>query len=378
MTPLALDSQVILAAAALTLGLLLLLLLFAVRRGAARLEALRTAQEADRSSLLLQQEIDALREHVGRSLQASTQGMQRQIAQLAGQLDQRLHQSHTLAQQTQQNLGERLDATARVVGTVQRSLGTLEEGHRQLLDIGRDIASLQDLLRPPKLRGALGELLLEDLLAQVLPPAHVEAQYSFADGRKVDAVIKLESGLVPVDAKFPLDNFQRLRQAPEPEQARARRAFVTDVRRHIDAVAKYILPDEGTLDFALMYIPAENVFYEIIVRDERGGEDSLSAYALRQRVVPVSPASFYAYLQAIALGLRGLRVEERAREILAQLGRLQGDVGRLRESLRVVSRHLGNAASSLSTTETALQRLETRLASFSGESPAASDREEPL
>lgn len=354
-------------AAIAVLFLLLISLIVAVRRGSRRIDELRAAQEADRAPLLLQQEIDSLREHVGRSLQASTQGVQRQIAQLAGQLDQRLHQSHSLAQQTQQTLGERLDTTTRVVGNVQRSLGVLEEGHRQLLAIGKDIASLQDLLRPPKLRGGLGELLLEDLLAQVLPPAHVALQYGFADGRKVDAVLKLDGGLVPVDAKFPLDNFQRLRQAPAPEQARARRAFITDVRRHIDAVAKYILPDEGTLDFALMYVPAENIFYEIIVRDERGSEESLSEYALRQRVVPVSPASFYAYLQAIALGLRGLHVEERAREIMAQLGRLQGDVARLRDSFRVVGRHLGNASSSLSTADAALQRLETRLAGFAGE-----------
>jgi DNA recombination protein RmuC len=346
------------------LGLLLLILLVQQRRTAAAVEALRAAREADRAPLMLQQQIDGLRSELGRSLDAGTQNLNQQLAQMLTTVNQRLHQNAELMQQTQRALGERLDSTAQVVGAVQRSLGGLEEANRKIYEIGKDIASLQQILRAPKLRGGLGELLLEDLLAQILPGDHFVAQYTFRTGQKVDAVIKLGTGLVPVDSKFPLENFRRLLDAQtEDDRARARRAFVTDVKRHIDAVAaKYILPDEGTFDFALMYIPAENVYYEIVVKDEQTGEAGIGEYALARKVIPVSPGCFYAYLQAIVLGLRGLRIEERSHEILQQLARLRGDFDRFRDDFRLVGRHLNNAVSSFAGADRRLERLDSRFA----------------
>jgi DNA recombination protein RmuC len=346
------------------LGLLLLILLLQQRRTAAGVEALSAAREADRAPLLLQQQIDGLRSELGRSLDASTQNLNQQLAQVLTTVNQRLHQNAELMQQTQQALGERLDSTAQVVGAVQRSLGGLEEANRKIYEIGKDIASLQQILRAPKLRGGLGELLLEDLLAQILPADHFAAQYAFRSGQKVDAVIKLGTGLVPVDSKFPLENFRRLLDAQgDDERARARRAFVTDVKRHIDTVAaKYILPDEGTFDFALMYIPAENVYYEIVVKDEQTGDAGIGEYALTRKVIPVSPGCFYAYLQAIVLGLRGLRIEERSHEILQQLARLRGDFDRFREDFRLVGRHLNNAVSSFAGADRRLEHLDSRFA----------------
>jgi DNA recombination protein RmuC len=345
------------------LGLLLILLL-QQRRTAAGVEALSAAREADRAPLMLLQQIDGLRSELGRSLDASTQGLNQQLAQMLTAVNQRLHQNAELMQQTQRALGERLDSTAQVVGAVQRSLGGLEEANRKIYEIGKDIASLQQILRAPKLRGGLGELLLEDLLAQILPAEHFEAQYTFRTGQKVDAVIKLGTGLVPVDSKFPLENFRRLLDAQtEDDRARVRRAFVTDVKRHIDTVAtKYILPDEGTFDFALMYIPAENVYYEIVVKDEQSGDAGIGEYALARKVIPVSPGCFYAYLQAIVLGLRGLRIEERSHEILQQLARLRGDFDRFREDFRLVGRHLNNAVSSFAGADRRLERFDSRFA----------------
>jgi DNA recombination protein RmuC len=346
------------------LGLLLLILLVQQRRTAAAVEALRAAREADRAPLMLQQQIDGLRSELGRSLDAGTQNLNQQLAQMLTTVNQRLHQNAELMQQTQRALGERLDSTAQVVGAVQRSLGGLEEANRKIYEIGKDIASLQQILRAPKLRGGLGELLLEDLLAQILPADHFVAQYTFRTGQKVDAVIKLGTGLVPVDSKFPLENFRRLLDAQtEDDRARVRRAFVTDVKRHIDAVAaKYILPDEGTFDFALMYIPAENVYYEIVVKDEQTGDAGIGEYALARKVIPVSPGCFYAYLQAIVLGLRGLRIEERSHEILQQLARLRGDFDRFRDDFRLVGRHLNNAVSSFAGADRRLERLDSRFA----------------
>jgi len=219
--------------------------------------------------LLMQQQIDQLRVHFTQVLDNSVQSIQRQLGQVLGHVNDRLKENADVLNTTQQSLGERLDNAARVVGQVQRSLGGLEEANRKIYEVGKDIASLQEILRAPKLRGGLGEFLLEDLLGQILPSQHFSIQYAFRSGEKVDAVIKLGSCVVPVDAKFPLENFQRMLEAAgDEEKNRAKRQFGIDVKKHIDAIAgKYILPDEGTYDFALMYIPAENVYYETIIRD---------------------------------------------------------------------------------------------------------------
>ena len=159
-----------------------------------------------------------------------------------------------------------------------RSLGGLEEANRHIYEVGKDIASLQEILRAPKLRGGLGEFFLEDLLAQILPPQHFSTQHAFRSGEKVDAVIKLGASLVPVDAKFPLENFKRIAGSDERRGKKPRQEAILRpmCKKHIDAIAgKYILPDEGTYDFALMYIPAENVYYETIIKDEAPDERSL-------------------------------------------------------------------------------------------------------
>jgi DNA recombination protein RmuC len=319
--------------------------------------------------LLLQQQLDALRAQLTQSLSGQGALLGQQIAQLTSQVNERLREGGERLERAQRTLGERLDGAAKVVGDVHRGLGELREATTKVYEVGRDVASLHDILRAPKLRGGLGEYLLGDLLAQVLPAAHYTVQHEFRGGERVDAVVRLGGGLVPVDAKFPLEDFRRLLQAADDdERARARRAFAARLRKHVDDIAsKYIRPDEGTFDFALMYVPAENVYYETILRDdESGGERALSAYALERRVVPVSPNSFYAYLQAIVLGLRGLRIEARAEEVMGQLARLATDVGRLRDDVRLVGKHLGNAQQAYAAADRRLDRLGTRLGTIAG------------
>ena len=330
-----------------------------------RFQSLLQAKPQDQSLLLMQQQIAQLRVQFGQVLDNSTQLIQQQLGLMLGHVNERLKENAEVLQKTQQTLGERMDNAARVVGNVQKSLGGLEEANRKIYEVGKDIASLQEILRAPKLRGGLGEFFLEDLLAQILPPQHFSTQYSFRSGEKVDAVIKLGTSLVPVDSKFPLENFKRiLVAATDDEKTRAKRQFVADVKKHIDALAaKYILPDEGTYDFALMYIPAENVYYETIIKDESPGEKNLSQYALSKRVIPVSPNSFYAYLQAIVLGLKGLKIEERAKEILQYLSRLQGDFARFQDDFGVLGKHLGHAQSSFQNAENRLEQLGQKLLS---------------
>jgi DNA recombination protein RmuC len=248
---------------------------------------------------------------------------------------------------------------------IQQNLGQLTEAGRHMEQVGKEIAGLSDLLRAPKLRGGIGELFLGDLLDQMLSPEQYKLQYTFQSGERVDAVIKLATGMVPVDSKFPLDSFQRMLKVDDVEaRNKERRAFLRAVRGHIDDIAaKYIRPDEGTFDFALMYIPAENVYYEVIIGDEVSNEGrSVMTHALERKVIPVSPNSFYAYLQAIALGLRGLQIEEQAQQILGYLGRLEGDFRRFQESFSVLGTHLENARKKYEETNRLAASVQTKLA----------------
>lgn len=329
-----------------------------------RLQALLAEKKEDQSFLLIQQQVGELRGQMAQLLNNSTQLIHQQLGQVLNHVNDRLKENAEILQQTQQGLGERLDNAARVVGNVQKSLGSLEEANRKIYEVGKDIASLQEILRAPKLRGGLGEFFLGDLLAQILPPDHFATQYAFRSGEKVDAVIRLGGSLVPVDSKFPLENFKRMLEAPaEEERGKARRQFIADVKKHIDAIAgKYILPDEGTYDFALMYIPAENVYYETIIKDDSlGGERNLSQYALGKRVIPVSPNSFYAYLQAIVLGLKGMKIEEQAKEIIQYLSRLEGDFAKFRDEFNLLGKHLGHAQASFQNAEKRLEQFGQKL-----------------
>ncbi len=286
------------------------------------------------------------------------------LARINNDVAAHLKDSLRLINEAHHTLGSRLDNATQAVSHVRQHLGKLEESQRRLYEVGRDIATLQDLLRAPKIRGGIGEFILEDLLKQVIPPGYYSLQYQFKSKERVDAAIRFGAGLVPVDAKFPLENFKKMSSSHEDQEYRAhKKRFVNDVKIHIKKIAdKYILPDEGTFDFALMYIPAENVYYEIIVKDETS-EDTrgLFQYALDHKVIPVSPNSFYAYLRVILLGLRGMAVEKGAQEILANLGRIRGDVGRFAQDFGKIGRHLDNARGSYGESEKRLIRLQDKL-----------------
>jgi DNA recombination protein RmuC len=337
-----------------------------------RLQTLLQDKQEHPSWLLIQQQIDQLRGQLGRALDNNIQLMQQQMAQVLGHVNERLRENSEVLHKTQQALGERLDQATGVVGAVQKSLGGLEEANRKIYEVGKDIASLQEILRAPKLRGGLGEFFLEELLSQILPAEHFSTQFRFRSGEKVDAVVKIGGALVPIDSKFPLENFRRLLQAsPEEDKTRAKRQFVADVKKHIDAIAgKYIVPDEGTYDFALMYIPAENVYYETIIKEDAVVEQNLSHYALSKRVIPVSPNSLYAYLQAIVLGLKGMKIEEGAKQMVQYLSRLQGDFTKFKEEYSVLGKHLGHAHAIYQNAEKRLEQFGQKLLSAGGTQPA--------
>ena len=283
--------------------------------------------------------------------------MQNQIGQLTQNINQQLQSMSGHLQKTTGNIGTTL-------GDVKKDLGKMEEITRDVLEKAKNISNLENLLRAPKFRGGMGEFFLGDLLGQILPPAHYNLQYSFKSGETVDAIVRIGKNLVPIDAKFPLENFRKhLAEENEKEKAEFKKKFVSDVKKHINEIAKkYILPDEGTYDFALMYIPAENIYYETILKDEKFGEQrSIFSYANQKRVIPVSPNSFFAYLQVIVLGLRGLHIEKSARDIFQSLARLQGDLGRFRKDFEVLGSHLGNAKSKFDDADKRLEKFSDKL-----------------
>ena len=307
----------------------------------------------DTALLVMQQQLDALRQQLQETLSTTSSQVNQQLANVSHQL-----------QVSAGQIGSRLDHATKVVGEVRQNLGELSKATQQIFDVGKDISSLQDILKAPKLRGVIGELFLGDLLSQILPKNHYTLQHRFKNGDTVDAVIRLGPNLVPVDSKFPLENFKRVLESRSDDERRsAKRKFDSDVKKHVDSIAdKYILPDEGTFPFALMYIPAENVYYEIIIRDENIGEEkSLSAFALHRKVIPVSPNSFYAYLQAIVLGLKGLKIESSAQLIINHLEQLRGDFERFHKDFEVIGSHLNNAKGRYDDADRRLERLGERL-----------------
>jgi DNA recombination protein RmuC len=324
-------------------------------------------ERQDATLKAVRDEVGLFNARVGERLAHLQTSVTTELREVTAEVNRRLLDGMALMQDAQKTMGQRLDDASRAVTEVHSQLGALGEATRRMEQVGREVAGLEQILRAPKIRGGLGEILLERLLAEILPPESYRLQHAFRSGDKVDAAVVVAGRLVPVDSKFPLENFRRMLEESDEERRRQiRRAFLRDVRGRVDEIArKYIVPDEATFDFALMYVPAENVYYEVILRDE-GGEDTLLGYALSRRVVPVSPNSFYAYLQVILLGLRGLRIEENAREILGVLGRLQTDAARLREHFDTLGRHITNAKNKYDETTTSLARLEGKLEDVAG------------
>lgn len=269
---------------------------------------------------------------------------------------------HGLSDTFDRRLGEldtkvdrRLEQASKQTSAIHERLGKVGEATKQLAEQAKGLGQLQQLLRPPKARGGFGELLLSNLLADRLPAHAYDLQHGFSSGERVDAVIRVEK-LVPVDAKFPLDNFERLVDAQDDETRQLHeKAFARDVKGHIDAIAgKYIRPDEGTYEFALMYLPSEAIYHEVV-------SGALLAYAHERQVMPVSPSTFTAYLQVIVLGLKGMQIEQHAQEVMAYCAQLQTDFGKFREDFDLVGKHLGNARERYADAEKRLDRFETKL-----------------
>ncbi len=239
-------------------------------------------------------------------------------------------QSLLMLNQNIQGIHERLEQTAKELG--------------RMGEIGHQMQSLQDFLKSPKLRGNIGEQVLKDLLEQCFSRRHFKLQYRFKSGERVDAILKTREGIIPIDAKFPMENFQKLVAAKNEEEGRvATKLFIRDVKKHIDDISrKYILPQEGTVDFAVMYIPSEAIYYEILRVSE-----ALDIWAREKMVYFVSPNSFYYFLRIVMIGMRGHEIQENAKQVLKILLAVRKDAEKFGRVLEIATSHINNAKNAI-------------------------------
>ena len=302
---------------------------------------------------------------IDRHLAGMTETMDRRFGELDTKVDRRLGEMDV-------KVDRRLAGMTETSARMHEGLGKVGETTAQMNERLKDLQRFEQMLRPPKARGGVGELLLKQLLADVLPADTFALQHGFTSGERVDAVIRLDGALIPVDAKFPLDNFQRYAEAGDDATRELHaRAFARDVKGHIDAIAeKYIRPDEGTYEFAFMYLPAEGVYYELVC-NRIGGDANPVEHAQKRKVFPVSPNTFYTYLLTLAQGFKGLQIEEHAREVMAYVADLNRDFARFRADFDVVGKHLGNAQTKFAESERRLSRFETKLERAAESEPEA-------
>ena len=250
--------------------------------------------------------------------------LQNQLQELTRTLDTRMTES---SKQVHDTVRTQLGESAKLIKDVTEGLTKLDETNRQVVSFADQLQSLQDILKNPKQRGILGEYYLETLLKNVMPPGSYQMQYTFAGGDIVDAAVFVKDKIIPIDSKFSLDNYNRLVVEKEPtERARLEKVFVNDLKNRIVETSKYILPAEGTMDFAFMFIPHEAIYYDLLMnsvgalKDEE--ENLIQRAASKYKVIIVSPTSFLAYLQTVLQGLRGMEIEEKAKEIQKWVGEL--------------------------------------------------------
>jgi len=267
--------------------------------------------------------------------------LQNQIAQLQKEIGDRMGETH-------QAVRQQFAASSGIVRDVTEKLTRMEETNKQVLDVTSQLQNLQDMLKNPKQRGILGEYYLETLLKNILPPDGFQMQYKFSDGEIVDAVVFVKDKIVPIDSKFSLENYNRIVSEENPvEREKLEKMFVNDLKLRIQETAKYIRPNEGTMEFAFMFIPHEAIYYDLLINKigavAEDTESLIQRAAGKYHVIIVSPTSFLAYLQTVLQGLRALKIEEQAKEIRVRVT----DLGR---HLSAYDQYFKSVGKNLSTT----------------------------
>lgn len=325
-----------------------------------------TEQSTQNVTSIFSTQLRDVTSHVQSSLESTTSELGRRLDSINRQVTDQLNQSSNLMNDNARAVSERMDSVQTTFARLQNQVGEMTEQARHLSGLSASVTAIEQVLRAPKMRGNFGEEQLENLLGLVFAKQQYAMQHRFPSGEICDAILFLPLGNVAIDSKFPLENFRRIAEgANDDERRTARRNFLKDVRRRVDEIAaRYIRPAEGTLPFALMYVPAENVYYETIIRDDDGNQ--LYRYCLDKRVIPVSPNSLYAYLQTILVGLKGMQVNERAESIVREIESLRIELEKFGKAYDTVGQHLRNASSKFDETNKLLTKVELRVEGLSG------------
>jgi len=287
--------------------------------------------------------------------------LQNQMNEIRRTLDSKLGESTQMIQR-------QLSESIKVIEKNAQELTKVSEGQKQVIDITKQLDNLQDILKNPKQRGVLGEVILRTVLENVFSPGQFQMQYEFKDGVIVDAVIFAKDKIIPVDSKFSLENYNRLLETKEAgERARLETKFREDLKNRIDETSKYIKPEEGTLEFAFMFIPSEAVYYDLLI-NKVGAivARDLIEYAFGKKVIIVSPTSFLAYLQTVLQGLNALQIEEKAKEIIKRVGELGKHLGSYDEYFKKIGIHLGTTVNMYNHAQKELGKIDKDVLRISG------------
>lgn len=320
-----------------------------------QITTLREGMRNDTALGLIKQDLQGMNQTLNERLDRSSQAMQEQVAR-------------------------QFAASSRLISEVTRDLTELKESNKQVVSITDELKLLQNTLQNPKQRGVLGEYFLQSVLENVLPPERFQLQYKFADGEIADAVIILDKGkLLPVDSKFSLENYNRLVEETDKSKKEALiKALKADLKGRIDETAKYIRPNEGTMDFAFMFIPSEAIYYDLLINKVgalQANSRDLIEYAFRdKRVIIVSPTSFMAYLQTVLQGLRSLQIEEQAKEIQLRVGQLGQHLAAYETFMQKLGSSLGTTVGHYNNAHKELKKIDKDVVKIAETSPAV----EPL
>lgn len=325
----------------------------------------RLGARMDRQSQTFREEMQGLRQETQTTLTNQLgqvgQTFQQQLSDVRTALQKGLTDAGQLSSKAQENVGERLAEAAKLITNVSQQLGGLQEAGKELRGSAK---TLELVLSGAKTRGSLGEMALDRLLADTLPQDAYEMQYRFRSGAMVDAAVKLGEKILPIDSKFPLEAYRRLLDAETAEaEEQPRKEFARAVRKHAaDIAEKYILPGEGTLEVAFMFMASEGVYYELLrTKDSKGFLDA----SLRElRVIPMSPSTLYAHLQSILIGLRGFQMGENVRMVLNSLSGLQTELQAFGDTHSKLGTHLKNASQSYTDATARLGKVERSLAAL--------------
>jgi len=290
--------------------------------------------------------------------------LQNQLNELRNAVDQKMGESTKIMQH---QFGE----SAKIIKDITQELVRVGEGQKQVMSITDQLKNLQDILKNPKQRGVLGEYYLENVLKNVLPPGSYQMQYAFSDGTIVDAAVFVKDKIIPIDSKFSLENYNRLAEERDPsEKEKLERVFKNDLKMRIDETAKYVKPEEGTMDFAFMFIPHEAIYYDLLVAQVgvvKVNTRDLIEYAFKEKhVIIVSPTSFLAYLQTVMQGLKALQIEESAKEIRKHVEELGRHLISYEDFMNKIGKNLGTTVSAYNSASKEFKKIDKDVLRITG------------